>query len=137
MDQMAAENGVGIFVAPNFALGAVVLMHLAKQAAPYFEYAEIIEAHHEAKIDSPSGTALTIARMIAGDKQFLHNDPKKETLDGTRGGNHNGSQRPQHEDGRTERPPRGRVRHSRTDRIPPPRRAGTGLLHARGNAGRP
>ena len=90
LDQMAAENGVGIFVAPNFALGAVVLMHLAKQAAPYFEYAEIIEAHHEAKIDSPSGTALAIARSIADGKQFEHNDPEKETLAGTRGGNHNG-----------------------------------------------
>ncbi len=90
LDQMVAENGVGIFVAPNFALGAVVLMHLARQAAPYFEYAEIIEAHHEAKIDSPSGTALAIALSIAGDKQFEHNDPEKETLDGTRGGNHNG-----------------------------------------------
>lgn len=90
LDRISREESVGIIAAPNFALGAVVLMHLAKQAAPFFEYAEIIEAHHENKIDSPSGTALAIARAIAQDKQFKHNDPEKETLQGTRGGEHQG-----------------------------------------------
>ena len=90
LDRIAREQSLGIFVAPNFTLGAVLLMHLARQAAPFFEYVDIIESHHEAKIDAPSGTALAIARAIAGDKQYEHNRPQKETLPGTRGGEYNG-----------------------------------------------
>ena len=90
LDRLASEQSIGVFVAPNFALGAVVLMHLARQAATFFDYAEIIEAHHEAKIDSPSGTALALARAIAQDTHFRHNDPEKEPLPGTRGGEYNG-----------------------------------------------
>ena len=90
LDRIAREQSVGIFVAPNFALGAVLLMHLAKQAAPFFEYVDIIEMHHEAKIDAPSGTALAMARVIAQDRQYKHNNPEKETLPGTRGGEYNG-----------------------------------------------
>ncbi len=52
-------------VAPNFALGAVLMMHLAKVAARYFDYAEIIELHHNQKADSPSGTALATAKAMA------------------------------------------------------------------------
>ena len=90
LERLAKEHSTGIFVAPNFALGAVLLMHLAKMAAPYFEYADIIEMHHEAKIDAPSGTALAMARAIGQDKQFQRNYPEKEPLPGTRGGEHNG-----------------------------------------------
>ena len=90
LERLAKEQSTGIFVAPNFALGAVLLMHLAKMAAPYFEYADIIEMHHEAKIDAPSGTALAMARAIGQDKQFQRNYPEKEPLPGTRGGEHNG-----------------------------------------------
>ena len=84
------ERGIGIIVAPNFALGAVLLMHLARQAAPYFDYADIIETHHEAKIDSPSGTAIAIARAIAQDREYKRNHPEKETIPGTRGGEYKG-----------------------------------------------
>src|SRR5918999_3623261 len=52
-------------VAPNFAIGAVLMMHLAATAAPWFESAEIIELHHENKIDAPSGTAMLTAQRIA------------------------------------------------------------------------
>ena len=90
LDRTSMEHGVGIIVAPNFALGAVLLMHLARQAAPYFDYADIIETHHEAKIDSPSGTAIAIARAIAQDREYKRNHPEKETLPGTRGGEYNG-----------------------------------------------
>ncbi len=90
LDALSKEHGVGIIVAPNFALGAVLLMHLARRAAPFFEYADIIEMHHEAKIDAPSGTALSIARAIAQEGKFKRNVPEKETLAGTRGGDHNG-----------------------------------------------
>ena len=90
LDRIAREQSIGIIVAPNFALGAVLLMHLARQAAPFFEYVDIIEMHHEAKIDAPSGTALAMARAIAEDRQYKRNYPEKELLPGTRGGEYNG-----------------------------------------------
>lgn len=86
-DALASEHRVGIVVAPNFALGAVLLMHLAKQVGRYFDYADIVEAHHEMKIDAPSGTALSIARALADGKggAFTHPNPEKEPLPGARG----------------------------------------------------
>jgi 4-hydroxy-tetrahydrodipicolinate reductase len=65
MERLVKENGVGIIVAANFALGAVMMMHLAKIAAKYFDYAEIIELHHNQKADAPSGTALSTAKGMA------------------------------------------------------------------------
>ena len=90
LDVMASENGVGIIVAPNFALGAIVLKKLAEQAAPYFDYVDIVESHHEAKIDSPSGFALNLMRSLGENKKFTRNQPEKENLDNTRGGEYNG-----------------------------------------------
>jgi len=73
IDQLAKAHGIGAMVAPNFALGAVLMMHLAKIAAKYFNHAEIIELHHEKKIDSPSGTSIAIANAMleARGKPFL------------------------------------------------------------------
>ena len=65
MRKLATENQVGVMVAPNFALGSVLLTHLAKIAAKYMDYAEIIELHHHLKADAPSGTALSTARAMA------------------------------------------------------------------------
>ncbi len=65
MERLSTAHKVGIAVAPNFALGAVLMMHLAKIAAKYLDYAEIIELHHHLKADSPSGTALSTARAMA------------------------------------------------------------------------
>ena len=65
IERLAVAHGVGAVVAPNFALGAVLMMHLAKVAARYLEYAEIIELHHDKKVDAPSGTALSTARAMA------------------------------------------------------------------------
>lgn len=65
IDGKAKAKGIGIVIAPNFALGAVLMMHLAKLAGKYFDYAEIIELHHERKLDAPSGTALTTAKAMA------------------------------------------------------------------------
>ena len=90
LDAMASDNGIGIIVAPNFALGAVILKKLAEQAAPYFDYVDIVESHHEAKIDSPSGFALNLMRSLGEIKQFIRNQPEKENLPNTRGGEHNG-----------------------------------------------
>jgi len=65
IDRAAREKGIGALFAPNFAIGAVLLMQFATQAAKYLPDAEIIEMHHEKKLDSPSGTALLTAQMIA------------------------------------------------------------------------
>jgi 4-hydroxy-tetrahydrodipicolinate reductase len=66
-DALARERGLRLFVAPNFSLGAVLMMRFAEQAAQYFPRAEIIELHNEAKKDAPSGTAALTARLIGGD----------------------------------------------------------------------
>ncbi len=65
IESLAKAHGVGVVVAPNFALGAVLMMHLAKIAGKYLDYAEIIELHHERKLDAPSGTAIATARAMA------------------------------------------------------------------------
>ena len=90
LSELSRRHEVGVLVVPNFALGAVVLTHLAGIAARFFEYADIHEAHHEAKIDAPSGTALALARAIAANKSFKRPDPEKEPLPGTRGGDYGG-----------------------------------------------
>ena len=64
LDLIAKEKGSGLLVVPNFALGAVLMMRFASMAAPYFEWAEIIERHHEKKVDAPSGTALRTAELM-------------------------------------------------------------------------
>ena len=68
IDQLAKAHRVGAVVAPNFALGAVLMIHLAKVAAKYLDYAEIIELHHDRKVDAPSGTAISTARAMAAAK---------------------------------------------------------------------
>jgi len=74
-------------VAPNFAIGAVLMMRFAELAAPFFESAEIIELHHDAKADAPSGTALLTARRLAAASDQWSGDPtRNEVLEGARGG---------------------------------------------------
>lgn len=82
------EQGVGAVLAANFAIGAVLMVHLAKVAARFFDAAEIIELHHDRKADAPSGTALTTARemLAARGRPFERNVPERETLAGTRAG---------------------------------------------------
>jgi 4-hydroxy-tetrahydrodipicolinate reductase len=63
--ELAGATGANIFVAPNFAIGAVLMMQFAVQAARHMAKAEIIELHHEAKVDAPSGTAARTAALIA------------------------------------------------------------------------
>ena len=64
INRLAIAGGVGAVVAPNFTLGAVLMIHLAKLAAKYFDTAEILELHHQLKADAPSGTALTTAKAM-------------------------------------------------------------------------
>ena len=66
-DELARERGLRLFVAPNFSIGAVLMMRFAAQAAPYMPRAEIIELHGEAKKDAPSGTAAATAKLIGGE----------------------------------------------------------------------
>ncbi|MCK5212830.1 MAG: 4-hydroxy-tetrahydrodipicolinate reductase, partial [Dehalococcoidia bacterium] len=75
-------------VAANFSLGAVVLMHLAKTASKFFENAEIIEMHHDKKLDAPSGTAMATAKLMAEARgsSFVYPPTEKEMLVGARGG---------------------------------------------------
>jgi 4-hydroxy-tetrahydrodipicolinate reductase len=65
----AAANTANCFVAPNFALGAVLLLRFAAEAARYFDAAEVIELHHDGKADAPSGTAIATARAIAAARE--------------------------------------------------------------------
>ena len=67
VDELGMKHGVACFFAPNFAVGAVVMMRLAKQAAEYLPRAEIVELHNEQKRDSPSGTAKATAQLLGGD----------------------------------------------------------------------
>jgi 4-hydroxy-tetrahydrodipicolinate reductase len=86
--ERSAQAQRGAVIASNFALGAVVLMHLAQVAAPYFEAVEVIELHHSGKVDAPSGTALETARLMraARGSDFDHPEPELTHIDGTRGG---------------------------------------------------
>ncbi len=86
------EAGVGAFIAPNFSVGAVVLMRLSEIAASYFDHVEIIELHHDGKVDAPSGTALHTARMIVDARGEPAVDVATErfTLEGVRGGDLSG-----------------------------------------------
>jgi 4-hydroxy-tetrahydrodipicolinate reductase len=74
-------------IAPNFAIGAVLMMRFAELAAPFFETAEVIELHHDAKADAPSGTALmTARRMAAASPEWAPDPTRHEVVEGARGG---------------------------------------------------
>ncbi len=83
----AAFTRSNCVVAPNFAVGAVLMMRFAAMAAPYFETAEIIELHHDQKVDAPSGTAaLTAARMAEASADWAPDPTTKFVVPGARGG---------------------------------------------------
>jgi 4-hydroxy-tetrahydrodipicolinate reductase len=83
------ERKLGGLIAANFAIGAVLLMHMSKLASRFFDSAEIIELHHDQKVDSPSGTSIATARkMLEGrdGKPFGRNVPDATPVEGTRAG---------------------------------------------------
>ncbi|MDP9066830.1 MAG: 4-hydroxy-tetrahydrodipicolinate reductase [Actinomycetota bacterium] len=88
----AEESGANVFVAPNFAIGAVLMMRFAAASAPHFDSAEIVERHHQNKLDSPSGTALRTADLMNEARSAPWRQPReeRETLPGSRGGNVDG-----------------------------------------------
>lgn len=88
-DRFTSSNCV---IAPNFAIGAVLLMRFAELAAPYFETGEIIELHHDGKVDAPSGTAINTAeRMAAASGEWADDPTETETIAGARGAKGAGS----------------------------------------------
>jgi len=90
LEDACAAAGIGGIVAPNFSVGAVVMIHIAEIAAPFFGAADVIEMHHAAKADAPSGTALATARRLAAKQRFTYARTEKFTLEGVRGGEEGG-----------------------------------------------
>jgi 4-hydroxy-tetrahydrodipicolinate reductase len=85
--ELFAHANANALIAPNFAIGAVLMMRFAEQAAPWFQTAEIIELHHDAKADAPSGTAMKTAQRIAAASDEWGDDPTKTVVaEGARGG---------------------------------------------------
>ena len=85
-DRLEREGGESnVIVAPNFAIGAVLMQRFAQEAARHFPAVEIIELHHDGKVDAPSGTALDTAMRIAKERE-TYKGPDEESLPGTRGG---------------------------------------------------
>lgn len=84
---LSARPDVSVLIAPNFAIGAVLSMHFAKQAARHFESVEVIELHHPQKADAPSGTAARTAKLIAEARKGLPPNPDATStgLPGARG----------------------------------------------------
>jgi len=87
LDTALKARKLGGMVVPNFAIGAVLLMKFAQEAAKYFDHAEIIELHHNQKADAPSGTALKTAELMAQSQAHFGptNAPEKESIPGARG----------------------------------------------------
>lgn len=82
-----AASAANAVIAPNFTIGAVLMMQFAEMAAPWFDTAEIIELHHDRKIDAPSGTAvLTARRMAAASGDWSPDPTEKVVAEGARGG---------------------------------------------------
>ncbi len=86
---LADEPGVGVLIAPNFSIGAILMMRFAAQAAPFFESVEVVELHHPDKADAPSGTARRTAEMIAAARRDAGSAPMPDAtstgLEGARG----------------------------------------------------
>lgn len=92
LSDLSKTKGIGCIIAPNFAIGAVLMMKFSQMAAKYFQEVEILEMHHDQKLDAPSGTAVKTADMInqvREEKQQGHPN-EKETIQGARGANKNG-----------------------------------------------
>ncbi len=86
---LAESPATGVLVAPNFSIGAVLMMRFAAEAAPFFESVEVVELHHPDKADAPSGTARRTAQLVAAARAAAHAGPVPDAtstgLDGARG----------------------------------------------------
>jgi len=92
LDKLAIESEIGGIVAPNFAIGAILMMRFASMAARYMPNVEIIELHHDQKLDAPSGTAIKTAELIAKERELIQqgHPEEKEIIQGARGGEYSG-----------------------------------------------
>ncbi len=92
LSRLSEDRGVGCIIAPNFAVGAVLMMKFAEQAAKYLPDVEIIEMHHDQKLDAPSGTAMKTAHMISSHREIHEQGHvhEKEILEGARGADYDG-----------------------------------------------
>lgn len=92
IDKEAKDAGIGVVIAPNFAIGAILMMKFAAMAAKYFPNAEIIELHHDQKLDAPSGTAIKTAELMKTVRESIrqgHPD-EQEKISGARGAEFDG-----------------------------------------------
>ena len=92
LDKQCQKAGIGGLIAPNFSIGAILMMKFAAQAAKYLPHVEIIETHGDQKLDAPSGTSIKTAEMIAANRAELRqgNPDEEETIEGARGAYYNG-----------------------------------------------
>ncbi|WP_270179033.1 4-hydroxy-tetrahydrodipicolinate reductase [Alkalihalobacillus sp. CinArs1] len=92
LSELAEQKGIGAIIAPNFAIGAVLMMKFASMAAKYFPDVEIIEQHHDRKLDAPSGTAVKTAKMISEvrEPKVQGHEDESEELQGARGADYEG-----------------------------------------------
>lgn len=92
LDKLCQEKNTGAIIAPNFAIGAILMMKFAREAARYMPHVEIIELHHDKKLDAPSGTAIKTAELIQQTRQELKqgHPQEEEVIEGARGGYYQG-----------------------------------------------
>jgi 4-hydroxy-tetrahydrodipicolinate reductase len=92
LERRCREQNLGAVVAANFAIGAVLMMYFARTASRFFDHAEIIELHHDQKVDAPSGTAKTTAELMRAERKapFVYPRTEKETIPGSRGAEYGG-----------------------------------------------
>ncbi|MDP5273830.1 4-hydroxy-tetrahydrodipicolinate reductase [Chengkuizengella axinellae] len=92
LDELCKKENMGGIIAPNFSIGAILMMKFAAQAAKHMPHLEIIEYHGDQKLDAPSGTSIKTAELISESRKELRqgNPEEKETIDGARGGQYNG-----------------------------------------------
>jgi len=92
LDKQCKERGLGGLIAPNFSIGAILMMKFSAMAAKYFPHVEIIEYHGDQKLDAPSGTSIKTAEWISEARQELRqgNPNEEEVIEGARGGYYNG-----------------------------------------------
>ena len=133
-----AHPGTCVFFAPNFAIGAVLMMQFAERAARFMPHVEVIELHHDRKADAPSGTAIRTARMIAAARGEAPIAPGRETeldgMEGARGASVDGVTVHSVRLPGTRRAPRGRLRRAGPDAHAAPRLDRPHELHARRRA---
>jgi len=92
LEQLCEQYKLGGLIAPNFSIGAILMMKFAQEAAKYMPHVEIIEYHGDQKLDAPSGTSIKTAELIAETRQEMRqgNPNEKETIEGARGGYYEG-----------------------------------------------